>query len=255
MFAARAGIKAQPAVASTTVDTAIREVAADANSDTTGIVASMGVKHANAENLLLRRLPNASPHDRQAIAKLLAVCGSQRSVPALLRVAEKEVAPSGALAAIEQIVGIDGLAQTVGGSKDPTVRSDLMVRLLRAGSQEGLIGFLSLVHNDSTRAEALSIVKGMSEVPIPELITLLDHGDEHVRLAAAVTLGHINGPKTTELLINRVTEQPANSPEAWIALMSCRGDRARDFLAYATHRPQLLGYYNNARVHWAQRIQ
>ena len=56
------------------------------------------------------------------------------------------------------------------------------------------------------------------------------------------------------MLITRVTEKPANSPEAWIALMSCRGDMARDFLVYATQRPQLLGYYNNARVRWAQMI-
>jgi hypothetical protein len=255
MFATRTGMKVQPAVASTTVDTAIRQVSANANVDAAGIVASMGVKPANVENLLLRRLPKASAHDRQSIVKLLSVCGSERSVPALLRVAEHEVAPTGALAAVEKIVGLNGLAQAVEGSKDPTVRTDLMLRLLRSGSQEGLIGFLSLVRNESTRAEALAVVKGEPEALIPQLITLLDNGDEHVRLAAAVTLGYVNGPKTTELLINRVTEQPANSAEAWIALMSCRGDKARDFLAYATRRPQLLGYYNNARVHWAQMIQ
>jgi hypothetical protein len=254
MFASRSGINVHPTATKARIDAAIQRVAADANADAVGIVASTGVKPANAENLLLRRLPNATAHDRQAIVKLLSVCGSRRSVPALLRVAEHEVAPTGALAAIEQIVGIDGLAQAVGGSKDPTVRSDLMLRLLRSGSQEGLIGFLSLVHNDSTRAEALAVAKSMPEVPIPELITLLDHEDEQVRLAAAITVGYVNGPKTTQLLISRVTEQPAKSPEAWIALMSCRGDMARDFLAYATRRPQLLGYYNNARVHWAQMI-
>lgn len=254
IFASRSRIDVQPAATKMTIDAAIQRMAANTDADPATIIASLGLKPANAENLLLRRLPNASAHDRQAIVKLLAVCGSRRSVPALLRVAEHEVAPTGALAAVEQIAGISGLAQTAEGSKDPTVRTDLMLRLLRGGSQEGLIGFLSLVRNDSTRAEALSVAKSTPDVPIPELITLLDHGDEQVRLAAAITLGYVNGPKTTQLLISRVTEQPANSPEAWIALMSCRGDMARDFLAYATRRPQLLGYYNNARVHWAQMI-
>jgi hypothetical protein len=254
VFAARTGTKARPTIAKATIDAAIQRVAANADADVVRIVESSGLKSANAENLLLRRLPSASAHDRQAIVRILAVCGSRRSVPALLRVSEKEVAPTGALAAIEQIVGINGLAQIVEGSKDPTVRADLMLRLLRARTQEGLIGFLSLVRNESTRAEALFVAKGMPEVPIPQLIALLDHADEQVRLAAAVTVGYVNGPKTTQLLISRVTEQPANSPEAWIALMSCRGDMARDFLAYATRRPQLLGYYNNARVHWAQMI-
>jgi hypothetical protein len=254
IFASRSRTDVQSAATKMTIDAAIQRVATNADADPATIIASLGLKPVNAENLLLRRLPNASAHDRQAIVRILAVCGSRRSVPALLRVAENEVAPTGALAAVETIVGINGLAQTVEASKDPTVRTDLMLRLLRAGSQEGLIGFLSLVRSDSTRAEALAVAKSTPEVPIPELITLLDHGDEQVRLAAAVTLGYVNGPKTTQLLISRVTEQPAKSPEAWIALMSCRGEMARDFLAYATRRPQLLGYYNNARVHWAQMI-
>jgi hypothetical protein len=70
-----------------------------------------------------------------------------------------------------------------------------------------------------------------------------------------MTLGHINGPETTRLLIARITQQPANSAEAWLALMECHGETARDFLAYATRTPQLLGYYNNARVRFGQTIQ
>jgi hypothetical protein len=67
-------------------------------------------------------------------------------------------------------------------------------------------------------------------------------------LAAATVLGHVNGPDVTRLLIARVTEKPADSTEAWMALMACRGEAAAQFLTYASHRPQLLGHLNNARV-------
>ncbi len=254
IFASRSRTEVRPAATKAAVDAAIERMATSANADARVIVASLRVKSANAENILLRRLPNATPRDRQAIVKLLAECGSRRSVPALLRIYENEVAPTGALAAMEKIVGISGLAQIVASSKSPMVRTDLMRHLLTTGPQERLIGFLSVVRNESTCAEALAIAKDTPEIPLSELITLLDHKEEQVRLAAAITLGYVNGPKTTRLLIARVTEQPANSPEAWIALMACRGDMARDFLAYATRRPQLLGYYNSARVHWAQMI-
>jgi hypothetical protein len=254
VFASRSRSDVYPAATTATIDAAIQRVAANPNGNPAEIIASFNLKPPNAEMLLLKKLSNAIGKDKHAIVRMLAVCGSRRSVPALLRLAESEVVPTSALASIEQIVGINGLAQIVARSKDPGVRADLMIRLLRCGSQDGLIGLLSLVSNDSVRAEALSVAKGAPNVPIAELITLLDHADEQVRIAAAMTLGYVNGPKTTELLISRVTEQPANSPEAWIALMSCRGEMARDFLAYATRRPQLLGYYNNARVHWAQMI-
>ncbi len=254
MFAARTGVEMRHVATAAKLDEAIRSVAANGDVDAAKIVASSGLKRAEAEAHLLRRLEIAPADDQHAVLRMLAACGSPRSAPALLQLAQHESLRTEALATLEQLIGIEGLARVVRQSPDPNVRSALMLRLLTAGSDSGLLGYLSLVLNGATRAEALSVAKTEPKVPVAELITLLDHGEEPVRMAAAMTLGHINGPETTRLLITRITEKPANSSEAWIALMACRGDMARDFLEYATRRPQLLGYYNNARVRWAQMI-
>ena len=76
-----------------------------------------------------------------------------------------------------------------------------------------------------------------------------------MRIAAALVLGHVNGPEVTNSLIALVTQEAASSPtEAWIALLACRGEQAEEFFAYATRHPQLLGQVNRARVWWARMI-
>jgi hypothetical protein len=255
VFIARSGAAPRKTPTASKIDETIRHVASNAETQPAKALASLGLNDAAAESLLLRRLPGAPASDQHAILRLLAECGSQRSTTMLLRVARAESLRIDALAALERIVGIDGLPQMVGKSTDANVRSALIRRLLTADSQPALVDFLSLVGDESTRAEAISVAKDAPNVPVPQLVTMLDDVDEPIRVAAAITLGHINGPETTRLLINRVTEQPAHSKEAWLALIACRGKMARDFLDYATRRPQLLGHYNYARLRWAQMIQ
>ncbi len=69
-----------------------------------------------------------------------------------------------------------------------------------------------------------------------------------------MVLSHVNGPEVTNSLIDLVTREPAANTEAWMALLNCRGELARDFLATATFRPRLLGRLNNARAQLAQMI-
>jgi HEAT repeat protein len=255
VFAARSGVETQPKSNATAIDTLIQRVAADDAADPAKLLKDEGIKHAAAEALLLRQLPRSPANRQQAILRLLAACGSPRSVPALLRLAKAEPMRADALITLEQIVGEDGLTNAVGLSTDSAVRKAIVLRLLASDSQDGLPSFLSLVANPATRADALLAAKSMPTPPIERLIPLLDSPDESVRVYSAIALGHINGPETTQLLIARITQKPANSREAWLALMECRGATAREFLAYATRSPQLLGYYNNARVRWAQVIQ
>jgi HEAT repeat protein len=255
MFAAQAGIEKQPKPNAAAIDTLIQSIATDDAADPVKLLAASGIKHSAAEALLLRQLPHAPANQQQAILRLLTVCGSQRSVSPLLRLARDESLRPQALDTLEQIVGTGGMAEAVRNSRDVNVRSALILRLLASDSQAGLVKYLSLIGDNATRADALTVAKVAPNVPVDRLITLLDSSDQSVRVCAAITLGYINGPETTRLLIARVTEQPAHSREAWLALMQCRGEMARDFLAYATRSPQLLGYYNNARVHWSQMIQ
>jgi hypothetical protein len=255
MFVAQTGIEKQPKPNATAIDTLIQSIETDDTADPANLLAASGIKNSVAEALLLRQLPYTPANQQPAILRLLSACGSQRSVPALLRLARDESLRPQALATLEQIVGTGGMAEAVRNSRDANVRSALILRLLASDSSGGLLRFLSLVADNTTRADALATAKSAANVPVEQLITLLDNSDQSMRVCAAITLGHINGPETTRLLIARVTEQPAHSREAWLALMQCRGEMARDFLAFATRSPQLLGYYNNARIHWSQMIQ
>jgi len=254
VFAARSGVNMGIMAKSKTVDDLIQRVATTPDADPANVIETARLNPADAESQLLRRLPGTSVDERHAILRLLSSCGTSRSAPVLLRLAKTESFRDESLTTLEQIVGIDGLPVFVRVSTHPDVRAALIQRMLGADSQAGLLAYLSLVQKDATRGEALSVAKSESKVPRPQLIGLLDHSDERVRISAAIALGHINGPETTRLLIDRITEQPANSREAWLALMACRGQMARDFLDYAKQRPQLLGHYNYARIHWAQMI-
>jgi hypothetical protein len=252
VFTARTGIAPRQKPAALPIDDIIQRIATDAAVDPAQILDSSGIKRPAAETLLLRRLPRAPAAEHPAILRLFAVCGSQRSVPWLLRFARDESLRAESLSTLEQIVGLDGMAQAAHRATDRSVRSALFLHLLAADSRSGLLSYLSLVGNEATRSEALSVAKSAPHATIERLLALLDDPDESVRVAAAIVLANINGSETTRLLIARVTEQPGNSCEAWLALMECRGEMAREFLDYATNRPQLLGYYNNARVRRAQ---
>ncbi len=252
VFVARTNVEAPTKRMPAAMDQVIRQLAEDAALDATNLLASAGLTHRDAEALLLRRLPKAPTSEQAAILRLLTVCGSARSTPALLRLARNENFRDEALAALEHIVGIEHLAQAVASTSDPDVRAALMLRLLAADSPAALRGYVSLVQNAATRSEALSAARTSMKFRAAEFFTLLDDSEEPVRVAAAIVLGYVNGPEITRQLIARVIEQPADSTAAWLALMTCRGELAQEFLNYASQRPQLLGYYNNARVRYPQ---
>ena len=121
-----------------------------------------------------------------------------------------------------------------------------------SATMTALDAYLSLVQNDLLRDEVLAAADEVAQPMLDALLTRLNAEDPDVRLAAALVLGHANGPIVTESLIALVSENPASPDEAWIALMACRGPQADQFLAYATHQPRLLGPFNRARVYWAR---
>jgi hypothetical protein len=210
------------------------------------------LKPREVEKAILAKLARADEADQRAILGLLGECGSSRSALALLQLARGDALRAEALATLERVMGQGHLAPLVARSNDRRVRVAMIERLLTVDSAAALRDYLSLVTNPTTAAEALAAAEKCESFPIDELIALLDSNDQAERLSAATVLGHVNGPETTQLLIARVNERPGGSTEAWLALMHCRGQMADEFLGYAASRPELLGYYNNARVRWAQ---
>jgi len=188
--------------------------------------------------------------------KVLASAGYSQSsaIDGLLEASRESAQRDNAFDALEKLVDVEGLAELARASRYPEVRAALALRLLATNSDASLLEYLSMVDDMAFREQALGVAKQAAKPPIGQLLVLLDDQEKSVRLAAAMTLGRLNGPDVTRLLIDRVTDQPSNSTEAWLALLACRGELADEFLAYAGRRPQLLGYYNNARVLWAQSI-
>ncbi len=252
VFLARTNASATSTTLVAKVDGVIEQVKMNRDSDMAQLLEASDIKPSDAARILLRRLRRSSDVEQAAILRLLAVCGTPQSVPAIVRATQRGANRDEVLSAIERIAGAHGLAQVAASTPDSKLRAAAVARLLAIDSDAALLEYLSLVRNDATRTAALAAAAEVPSLTIERLLVLFDHEDKSVRMSAAMVLGHVNGPEVTRLLIARVTEQPSDATEAWVALMACRGELAEEFLAYASRRPQLLGHLNSARVQWAQ---
>lgn len=111
---------------------------------------------------------------------------------------------------------------------------------------------LSLVSHSVTRGEALGAIREMDEPPVALLLAAIDSDQRHVRVAAALALGHLGGAEVAEPLIELVTSHDRRNIEVWLAIIKCDSRLAEEFLAYAARYPLLLGHYNAARLRQQQ---
>jgi HEAT repeat protein len=248
----RDSVAASSPALTATLDNLIDQLVRDPGADAKQRLASSNLPAGDAERILLRRLTRSTDEKKHAALRLLAQCGSPRSMPALLRLGRRAEFRDAAVATIEQIVGIEGLRGVVDETSHTGLQMALIRRLLVANSEAALGSYLSLVETSDTRAVALAVADEHQDPPVDKLLTFLDHEEESVRISAAVVLGHINGPDVAKSLVERVTQNPEADVEAWIAILACRGPVAEEFLAYATRQPQLLAHVNSARVRWAR---
>ncbi len=142
--------------------------------DARELIASSNLEQRNLETPLLRMLPRAVFSEQAAILRLLAVCGTQRSVPPLMRLARQGGHQEEAIATLAQVVGVKRLPQLVRSSADRDFRANLIRRLLVAEPEASLLDYLSLVHDESTRTEALAVAKAAPTLPTDALFVLLD---------------------------------------------------------------------------------
>jgi hypothetical protein len=172
----------------------------------------------------------------------------------------------------ERPINVGQLVRLARGTNDRCRRAAILRRLLTADSEPALRAYLCFVYDPATRADALAAAEPVSGPPLARLLRSLNDDDKRVRFSAAAVLGHVDGPEISDKLIALVTrhqcEQPsAEQPilkrearpprrscplEAWIALMQCRSEHARRFLAYASHHPKYINQYNRAGMLLAQ---
>ena len=237
------------------VDAAIEQLAADSSLAVDQLAEASAFTLPQAEERLLRRLSGANPRQAAAIVRLLGEFGAGRSTPALLRAAHQESLRPAALAAIERVAGVAGLADVARQTRDWPVRQEVFEHLLTADSDAALRAFLAVLPNQSIREDALAAADATANPPTARLLALLKDEDKQVRLSAAMVLGRLNGPQVTAALIAIVTDEPAAPTEAWLALLACRGPSAEQFLASASQHPRMLGQVNNARLTLARMVQ
>jgi len=133
---------------------------------------------------------------------------------------------------------------------DEAKRQFHLQQLLAVENETALVAYLSLLRDETINEQALVVAVESKEFPVERLLALLDHEQKQVQWTAASLLATANRCEMTEPLIARINEQPSDSTAAWFTLFTCRCERADEFLAYASQRPQLLGQFNNARLKW-----
>lgn len=236
------------------IDQLIERLAADPTASAAAMAGDANLAERRAENILLRRLSRAHPTRRRAVVQLLAACGSARSAPALLQAARRDELRSDALAALEQVLGLDALAQAVPLTPDRKIRAALLDRLLTADSPAALRGYLQVATNRALRSDALAAAMACRAFPVEPLLAALEDDGKSIRLAAAIVLGHVDGPQVAERLIAIASRRERPPIEAWVALLACRDASADRFLSQASQQPRWLGQVNNARTYWARFI-
>jgi len=239
-----------------TIDEIVDRLAADADADPGELADSSGLEWRTLEPSLLQELRTAADERRRAVVRLLAVRGTNRSIPDLLEASRQKDNRDDCLAAIEQIVGVERMAGLLVHTRDRSVRAAIVGRLFTADTDTAMRVYLSLIHDEATRAEALAVAGTVSGPSLERLLKLLMDEDKSVRLSAALVLGRANGPEITRALIELVTREASSSTdariakersaEAWIALLQCRGEQAEEFFAHVQYRPKLLGPFNRA---------
>ncbi|MGI9457660.1 MAG: HEAT repeat domain-containing protein [Aeoliella sp.] len=246
-----------PPTATVALEKVIDQLATDPAMDVRTACRSMDLestsgRRGEVEAQLLEKLSASSMNRKNAIVQLLAIYGTELSLPPLIELSSDEANRRHTLSTIESLIGVERLGEVVRIASDEQVRRALLQRMLTAETPPALIAYLMLVRDETVRDEALAAGAELPKLPIEGFIALLGHEDEAVRLASAVVLGRMNRCEMTEALISRIQFQPSDSKEAWFALFACRCDAADTFLVHATQSPQLLGQFNNARLQWAQ---
>lgn len=125
---------------------------------------------------------------------------------------------------------------------DPKLSADEHGQILRSllvdGSPTAVRIYLSEVIDPTARSQALAAIGSFGAMPVDELIRCLNDPRVDVRIAAARTLGKIDGPVLTKRLAE-MAERDENRREALMALASSDGAEAKAFVRQAAQRGPL----------------
>ena len=195
--------------------------------------------------------PPATPIVRQAV--------TWRAVTArdvlLMRLADRERGAAAAAAAAAAAVSATApaapptvdpaaIAAKARRTNDAVQRRQLLAALIDAG-ESSLTAYLEFAADPATKADALAALRSATTRPVDALFAQMRSPRADLRVAAASVLGEINGPQVTQKLIGMIAAEE-NRREAFLALASCRGEEARDFLRRAAQSEALSSFARSA---------
>ena len=249
ILAAKASPRREGTSTADAVTALLEKLAANPNADAAKLVRTSRRNQIALERELLSRLENPNDNETRPACRLLAACGTNQSLPALLRLAQRAEFRDDALDAIQQIGGTPAFQELATGATTPGLRAALCRRILLSGETISPDLCAMVIHNRNLRTE---LACDVSEELRTSLLLCLGHEDKPVRLAAALVLAEANDSAISEDLIRWVTdpEKPLGRDEAWIALCRRSDATAQRFRQFALQAPRLLGPLYRAQGWW-----
>lgn len=224
----------------------IEKILSDPPTDMDELVRPLVAHRTVHEERLMTLILRSSGERQRVLINLLGYVGSHRSVPLLVRLSRTEAGHVGAVQALIRLADPITLGELAHLEPDETLRRAIFAELISRRQPHALAVYLNFVRRRQTRESALAALDRSDGPPVEMLFRFLEGPDYPQRMAAAVALGHLDGPEITQRLIELVRHS-SNRQEALAALLSSRGEDAVRFVSTAQRTPLLAAMISSAR--------
>jgi hypothetical protein len=142
-----------------------------------------------------------------------------------------------------------GLARLASREENLDLQKEIFAVMLERGDPRAVGVYLDFVSNREYSERALDALGGLNNPPSELLFDFLRGTHASRRLAAALTLGRIDGPETSRKLFQMVRGEVGRQ-EAMVALMASSGQEASLYVNLVRRDTSLAGVFNGARYQY-----
>jgi hypothetical protein len=146
-------------------------------------------------------------------------------------------------------VGVPTLARLAAAEENADLQEDIFAELLTRGDEPSIGAYLDFVSQRNSAEKALSSLDYAKNPPVDVLFGFLRGVQASRRLAAALVLGRIDGPDTSQRLFQMVRGNVGRQ-EALVALLASSGNDASYYLNLAKRDISLAGILNGAQYQY-----
>lgn len=229
---------------------AIEKLVANPAADFRTVGTPPGMARPAIEARMLALAQRLQGEERVAAIRLLAIVGTQRSVPILLKWSAHPATRDAAIRSLATLADSALLGKLVAAEQNLALRQELLASLLKRGDATSVAIFLSFVEEDAKTPAALAATADLPPQVLQTLLEFLQGPQLSQRMAAARVLGQIDDPRVAQRLIHMVQDNVCRQ-EALVALFSSRRREASEFLAFARHDPLLMASVHAAHYQFS----